>query len=662
MSTPSTSSSAGVSYPPPPAGVSSPPPPAGVSSPPAQSSTPTAVFRRRSSSFPPAQSLAVSAAVTRSSSFPPPTAAATTTTSVTRDVRVSVQEIIPEADEVANSGHLSQRGRSREECPRSKKVERDDEDLPKEYNSVNLSVLSVIQFFFFLVTIIALLCCFMLEVLKKRKVFGLEPWRWVSGVSVFVCGRLVVGWGIRMGLFLMSRIVVLRKSYSYFAYAVRNGMQNCGWLGIILIVWETIFRRKISRDTNARYFLSYMSRIWICFIIGGVIWVGNKFIVMILASSFHVSVYFDRIKKSLFAQHVIERLGRQTPTPLKNDITIDLLHRLNRKNISSWNMKRLVKKVRKGVISIRQEDDQKMNITSEYLAKSAAKKIFLNVAKQGSKHIYWEDLIRFMPEDEASKTLDLFEVDGTNQENGISKRTFKNWVITAFKERKALALSLDGSKTAVNKLHKILNIVAGTLIVVACLVILKVATTHFFIFFGSQVLLATYMFGNTFKTTLESIIFLFVLHPFDVGDRVEIDGVELIVDEMSLLKTAFLKTDNLRLYYPNNILSTKPIYNFYRSPDMEETIDFCIHISTSGEKIAVMKERITRYVDNRSDHWHPAPLIVMKDIEDLNKLKFSIWITHKTSFQDMPERWTRRSLLLEEMIKIFRELNMEYSV
>ncbi|KAL8529799.1 hypothetical protein ACS0TY_007022 [Phlomoides rotata] len=232
--------------------------------------------------------------------------------------------------------------------------------------------------------------------------------------------------------------------------------------------------------------------------------------------------------------------------------------------------------------------------------------------------------------------------------------------VTAFKMRKALALSLDDTKTAVNKLHEMLNVVAGMLIVVACLLILKVATTHFFIFFGSQVLLATFMFGNTCKTTFESIIFLFVLHPFDVGDRVEIDGVQLIVDEMSILKTAFLKSDNLKLYYPNNILSAKPIYNFYRSPDMEDTVDFCIHISTSGEKIVAMKERITRYVDNRSDHWHPAPLIVMRDIEDLNKLKFSIWVAHKMSFQDMPERWARRSLLLEEMIKTFRELDMEY--
>lgn len=67
-----------------------------------------------------------------------------------------------------------------------------------------------------------------------------------------------------------------------------------------------------------------------------------------------------------------------------------------------------------------------------------------------------------------------------------------------------------------------------------------------------------------------------------------------------------------------------------------------------------------RYVDNRSDHWYPAPLIVMRDMEDMNRLKFSVWLSHKMNFQDMGERWTRRSLLVEEMVKIFRELDIEY--
>ncbi|KAJ8538231.1 hypothetical protein K7X08_014771 [Anisodus acutangulus] len=457
-------------------------------------------------------------------------------------------------------------------------------------------------------------------------------------------------------------------------------------------------------------------------------------LVKVLAMSFHVTAFFDRIQEALFTQYVIETLSgpplveirmeqeeeekvmaevqklqsagatlppdlkasifpkRPIGTPRKSTaaatprspvfsrststrkekeeeeggITIDHLHRLNQKNVSAWNMKRLINIVRKGVLSTLDEqlqqsggdDEASVEITSEKQAKFAAKKVFNNVAKPDSKFIYLDDIMRFMREDEALKTMQLFE--GGNEAKGISKRTLKNWVVNAFRERRALALSLNDTKTAVNKLHHMLNVLVGVIILVVWLLILKVATTHFLVFMSSQVLLVVFMFGNTAKTTFEAIIFLFVMHPFVVGDRVEIEGTHMVVEEMNILTTVFLRYDNLKIVYPNSVLSTKPISNYYRSPDMGDAIEFCIHISTPMEKIASMKEKITRYIENKSDHWYPAPMIVMRDVEDLNRIKWSVWISHTMNFQDMGERWARRALLVEEMVKIFRELDIEY--
>jgi hypothetical protein len=53
-------------------------------------------------------------------------------------------------------------------------------------------------------------------------------------------------------------------------------------------------------------------------------------------------------------------------------------------------------------------------------------------------------------------------------------------------------------------------------------------------------------------------------------------------------------------------------------------------------------------------------MVVMRDVIDLNKVMVSVWLTHKMNYQDMGERWSRRALLIEEMIKLFRELDIEY--
>lgn len=90
-----------------------------------------------------------------------------------------------------------------------------------------------------------------------------------------------------------------------------------------------------------------------------------------------------------------------------------------------------------------------------------------------------------------------------------------------------LALSLNDTKTAVDELHNMLNILVAIIIVIISLLILGIPIMHFLVFISSQLLLVVFIFGNTCRTIFEAIVFLFVLHPFDVGDRCEVDGVQV---------------------------------------------------------------------------------------------------------------------------------------
>ncbi|PSR99546.1 Mechanosensitive ion channel protein [Actinidia chinensis var. chinensis] len=607
-----------------------------------------------------------------------------------------------------------------------------EDDLPLEYKTMEFTTLSVLQLVSLILIIAAFACTLAFPRFRRKTLFELELWKWEVIVLVLISGRLVSGWAIQIGVFFIERNFLLRKRVLYFVYGVRNAVQNCVWLGLVLIAWQCLFDKKLERLTNGKV-LHVVTKIWICLLVGTIIWLLKTLLVKVLASSFHVSTFFDRIQDSLFNQYVIERLsgppwveiqkeqeeeekiiaevekiqnagknvpaelranvcarrekvirsGRHQRTPksakgtprfsttamshkLDEGITIDQLHSLNQYNVSAWNMKRLMNIVRRGVISTLDEqiqdstgeNESAVEITSENQAKAAAKKIFYNVAKLGSKYIHIEDLMRFLREDEALETMHLIE--GASDGKGIIKRALKNWMVNAYRERRALALSLNDTKTAVNKLHQMLNVAIGVVLLVIWLLILKITSTHFFVFIGSQLLLVAFMFGNSCKTTFEAVIFLFVMHPFDVGDRCEVDGVQMVVEEMNILTTIFLRYDNQKIIYPNSVLATKPISNYYRSPDMGDAIDFCIHIATPVEKIALMKARITRHIDNKSDHWHPAPMIVLRDVEDMNRLKISLWLSHRMNHQDMGERWVRRSLLVEEMNKIFRELDIEY--
>ncbi|KAJ6753895.1 MECHANOSENSITIVE ION CHANNEL PROTEIN 5 [Salix purpurea] len=602
-----------------------------------------------------------------------------------------------------------------------------EEDLPDEYKKDELDFWILLEWTSLIVIIAALVCSLAIPFLRAKNFWRLRLWKWEVLVLVLICGRLVSGWAIKIIVFFIERNFLLRKRVLYFVYGIRKAVQNCLWLGLVLIAWHYLFDKKIERETRSTT-LRFVTKVLVCLVVGTLLWLVKTLVVKVLASSFHVSTYFDRIQESLFNQYVIETLsgpplvemqrneegkesagGGAVPPGLKataspsppqsakvigsggfqktprigtpklsralsnkideegEGITIDHLHKLNPKNVSAWNMKRLMNIIRHGALSTLDEQIQNSNhgdeesatkIRSEFEARAAARNIFTNVARQGSRYIYLDDIMRFMQKDEASKVTSL--IDGASESNKISKKCLKNWVVNAFRERRALALTLNDTKTAVNKLHRMVNFLVGIIIAVIWLLILGIATSKFLLFLSSQLLLVAFIFGNTCKAVFESIIFLFVIHPFDVGDRCEIDGVQMVVEEMNILTTVFLRCDNQKIIITNSVLATKAIGNYYRSPDMGDAVEFLIHLATPAEKIAIVKQRISSYIESKRDHWYPSPMIIFKDVEDLTRVRVAVWVTHRMNHQDMGERFVRRSLLLDEMMKIFRELDIQY--
>ena len=96
--------------------------------------------------------------------------------------------------------------------------------------------------------------------------------------------------------------------------------------------------------------------------------------------------------------------------------------------------------------------------------------------------------------------------------------------VKVYKDRQALKHALNDNKTAVDEFNKLLNAILIIIIIILWLLLTEIVTTKILLFFSSQLLVAVFVFGNTCKTIFEAIIFVFVMHPFDVGDRCVIDG------------------------------------------------------------------------------------------------------------------------------------------
>ncbi|CAI0627833.1 unnamed protein product [Linum tenue] len=399
--------------------------------------------------------------------------------------------------------------------------------------------------------------------LQNSYIWGLQLWKWFVLVLVILCGRLVTECSVNVLVFLVERNFLLKKKVLYFVYGLKNSFQVLVWLGLVLLAWELLFTHGVERSPRTARALSRMTRAIAGFLAAAGIWLLKTLLIKLVASSYHVNRFFDRIQESIFHQYVLralsgppvmemaEAIGSGVGTPgrlsfrsidkekeekKEEVIDVDKLKKLKHEKVSAWTMKGLIDVVLgtglstlSSILEDTEETEEEYQqkdyeITSEWEAKLAAHKVFRNVAKTGSKYIEEEDLLRFLKKEEVDNFILLFE--GGSATGKIKRSVFWKWLVKVYKERKSLAHSLHDTKTAIEELNKLVSTILVLLMIVAWLLVMGFLSTQALLFISSQILLVAFMFGNTAKTVFEAIVFVFVMHPFDVGDRCVVDGVQ----------------------------------------------------------------------------------------------------------------------------------------
>ncbi|KAL1562271.1 mechanosensitive ion channel protein 10-like [Salvia divinorum] len=557
----------------------------------------------------------------------------------------------------------------------------------------------LVEWLIFLCILGCLITSLTVHRLQKIMLWGLSLWKWFALVLVTFSGLLVTEWLINFVVLLIELNYLLKKKVLYFVFGLKKIVQVCVWIALVLITWTLLFREGVDRSSRATTkILDIITRTIASSLVGAFLWLLKNLLLKILASSFHVNTFFDRIQESIFHQYILfslsgkpvmeaeQVLGRASSNVSqlsvrkkdkegrekkeKEVIDINKLHQMKQEKVSAWTMKMLVDVISKsGLTTISNALDESVysggneqtdkEITNEEEAIAAAYHVFRNVAQPGCTYIDEYDMRRFMIKEEVDIVFPMIDVGETGK---IDRKALTEWVVKVYKDRRALAHALTDTKTAVKQLNKLITALLVIVIMVIWLLLTGIATTKVLVVMSSQLVVAVFMFGNTCKTIFEAIIFVFVMHPFDVGDRCVVDGVQMIVEEMNIFTTVFLKADNEKVFYPNSVLSMKPISNFYRSPDMGDSFEFSIDFKTPMEKIGSLREKIKKYLEKNPKHWHPNHNLVVKEIENVNKIKMGLFINHTMNFQNFPEKNRRRTELVLEMKRILEELHIRYDL
>ena len=285
-------------------------------------------------------------------------------------------------------------------------------------------------------------------------------------------------------------------------------------------------------------------------------------------------------------------------------------------------------------------------------SEALAKRLWMSFVVEGKDALYKEDIMEVLGNDRQTEAEECFASLDRDGNGDISLDEMIMTVCEFGRERHSIANSLHDVDQAINVLDGMLCTIVIVMSIfvfgkscwAACVRdptnLIKVAFlnksfTTTLATTGTALLSLSFVFATTAQEVLGSCIFLFVKHPFDVLDRVDIGDEQLIVDHISLLFTVFKRVrDHKTTQVPNIVLNTVWIQNVSRSKAMREQLFVYIAFDTSLEDIQLLKDEMQAFVRDKENcrDFQPDVDLEITGIAEMNKLELRVEIRHKVYF------------------------------
>lgn len=291
-------------------------------------------------------------------------------------------------------------------------------------------------------------------------------------------------------------------------------------------------------------------------------------------------------------------------------------------------------------------------------AKKLAKKLFESLCKRSEEVIIPSDFEPyFSSKEDASTAFRIFDRDGNGE---VSKHEMKVTILETFRDNQSLENSIRQSSQAIKKLDSILMVIVIIIALFVCLSIWNVNTTSYLVTFATVWASIVFSVSNVISSLVQSIILLFVSHPYDVGDRVDIDNESFTVVKFGLTSTTFRRSDGKECYVPNSSLTSKTICNIRRSGPQNEKVELVISSDTPHEKINELQTLLLDYLTNEeTKDFAPKIDIVIKDIIDNRSMTISMSLEHKTNWQEGGKKSQRRNRFMWKLKELVSQAGIQ---
>jgi len=255
--------------------------------------------------------------------------------------------------------------------------------------------------------------------------------------------------------------------------------------------------------------------------------------------------------------------------------------------------------------------------------------------------ITYHDVKQFFPDTPEGKknarsAFSLFAVD---RKSKVTMQQVMDTVMAIHKDRSNISASLNNTTSMIKSLQMCLAAGLHFLFLALYLVIWRIDVVAGFSAFSATVLALSFIFGNTIRNLFESMLFLFVEHPYDIGDWVEVDGKSYEVVKISLMNTTFHASGKIRAVIPNASLIPKEIRNLSRIDNHLEIMTIQVDFGMVEVVKDDVRKSLQAMVKEFSNDYMPVPIWVVYTGVDRN-MKANLLVLW--AYACAPADWDRK--------------------
>lgn len=368
-----------------------------------------------------------------------------------------------------------------------------------------------------------------------------------------------------------------------------------------------------------------LSVFFICFAVA-------RYLVELITINFHRMAYEDRVTESNYRFSIVAELYGALKHPGKRA------------------------KIGKTMRGVHLKDDRYGILKSEKNAVNTAHSIFSKLVIKDREHLTVDDLANFFEPSDLKEAFKIFDKNGNGE---VDRAELEAVIMEIYEERKAISMGLKNNHRIIRKLDTVLFAVATFLTSTFSVPIFQVGGAAVFAIFGILWTALGFLLQSTARQCFESMVFVFVEHAYDVGDRVIVDGEYLTVARVEIFTTIFLRWDGAAAYIPNSSLASKNIYNIRRSGMQIDAIDLSLAAGTSVDEIWQLRDRLVQFAESEPKHYSGRVDIAGFSSEE-DKCTVQLMVEYRSNFQDAAMQTMRKNKFMAAIEQIASELGIEY--